>query len=171
MTAHLSRRAFAKVIGVSETRIRQHIERGLPVTPEGKIDPDVAKRWLEENTDHQRKNGWKGERRGPEGPSLAEEKRSLERIKVQQAQLDLDRARGKLIDRDKVRRFLEARGRLDRDAHLAFVSRLSAMLAGEFETDPAQLHARLEAEMREHLRSLAETPVPEEEVINESRVA
>jgi hypothetical protein len=171
MTAHLSRRAFAKSQGISEARVRQFVERGLPVTPDNKIDPVAAKRWIEANLDHQRRNGWKGEGSEPEGSSLADMKRSHEQIRIQQAQLDLDRSRGLLIPRSDVKRFLEARGRLDRDAHLAFVSRLSAMLAGEFDVDPAQLHARLEAEMREHLRTLAETPVPEEEVLHDVRVA
>ncbi|MBQ0822110.1 hypothetical protein KBI52_18120 [Microvirga sp. HBU67558] len=171
MTSHLSRRAFAKAQGISEARVRQLIGRGLPVTPEDKIDPIAAKRWIEANLDHQRRNGWKPEENELERGSLADMKRSHEQIRVQQAQLDLDRARGLLIPRADVKRFLEARGRLNRDAHLALVSRLSATLAGEFEIDPAQLHARLEAEMREFLRNLAETPVPEEEGIHESRVA
>lgn len=53
----VSKAEFSRQMNLSKARISQLIQRGLPVTPEGKIDLDAGKTWIE-NTVVSGKAGW-----------------------------------------------------------------------------------------------------------------
>jgi hypothetical protein len=143
-----------------------------------------AEEWLNSNLDHRRQRGWQGDSpaaptpsvlrpspksagvkpepdAAPATPSLADARRDREETKAERERLALEREKGELVPRAVVRRFLEARGRMDRDMHLAWVSGISAVFGSELGINPTRLHARLEAEMRQHLQVVSKTPVPE----------
>jgi hypothetical protein len=174
----LSKAAFARSCGFARSRLTKLTGEGLPVRPDGKIDPVAARRWMEKNLDHARRDRWGGPassvkpkmggaRADTDGATLSDARRDREISKAAREALQLRRDRGELIEKAAVRRFLEARGRLERDAALAWTSRVSAVLAAEIGIDPRRLHTRLEAEMRQHLRDLADTPLTEQEIIRD----
>src|SRR5262249_15510687 len=126
--SEITKSQFAKRAKVAASRVSKWIEEGLPVTKHGKIDTEAADQWLLANLDTARQAGW----RGVKDPKLADIRRAREGVKLETDRIALDQKKGELVERAVVRRFLEARGRLDRDAHLGWISRASAALAGEF---------------------------------------
>lgn len=149
--SEVSKRGFADMIGLSPARISQLVANGLPVKPNGKIDVVAGRRWYQEHTDPDRR---KSQRNGH--ASAAEE---LKRIQIDRARLDLERARGTVIDRRAAEEVIFTRARAERDALLAFVARISPSLAQRLGIDPAQLFSELDREIRLHLASVAETPI------------
>jgi len=148
----LSKAGFAKLLGVTPGRVSQMVEKGLPLTPSGKVPVAEGRAWYEANI-RQRK-------RAPD-PAGETDRARLERIRADQAELELARARGALVDRREVERHVFARARAERDAHLAWVARVAPAVATEIGADPAALFAALDREMRRHLEQLAETPAGE----------
>jgi phage terminase Nu1 subunit (DNA packaging protein) len=149
----VSKSGMAEILGVVPGRITQLIGMGLPVLPSGRIEVAAGRAWYEANINPDRR------KHRPDGHLSAAEE--LKRIRVQQARLDLQRAQGALIDRKAAETVIFARARAERDAHLAFVARISPALAQRLEIDPAKLFAELDREMRDHLAKLAETPIEE----------
>jgi hypothetical protein len=86
---------------------------------------------------------------------------SLTRLKAERLALAVERERGNLLDRREAERLIFERARAERDAHLAFVSRIAVPLAAETGADPSALFAALDREMRAHLAELAATPFAE----------
>lgn len=168
MAQALTKAAFAKARGIHASRVTQMLAAGLPVRRDGKIDVKAAEAWIAGNLDHGRRNGWQGGADGQEadaGPTLADARRAREQLKAERERLALEKDKGELVPRGAVRRFLEARGRFDRDSHLSWCARIAARMSADFGLDAGKVHAFLEAEMRAHLRELSETPIPEEEAI------
>lgn len=149
----LTKTAFAARLGVTAGRVSQMIKEGLPVLPTGRIAVDAAESWYQANV-----------RQKIEGAGKAN--RDLSQVKIQReaAQRDLllmeiDKKKGAMIDRKAVELALFDRARGERDAHIAWVSRIAPALAAELAIDLGPLYAALDREMRQHLQELSETPL------------
>jgi hypothetical protein len=104
------------------------------------------------NVDQARKDQW-------QSPSLNDLRRRREELKIEAQQIELEKARGELVDRAAVKRFISERGRLERDSWLAWASAVSARLAASFGVDHGRLVGALDEEVRTQLRHLAERPI------------
>lgn len=155
----LSKAAFAERVGLTRGRISQLIGQGLPVTGDGRIEVEAGLRWMEDNLDPDRRG--KGGAQPSTTPSLAEARRLHEIVKVQRARLSLDRERGDLVNRATVRGAVFARAKAERDEHMAWLARITPLLASELGADPARTFAALDRLMREHLVDLARMPMPD----------
>lgn len=151
----LTKTAFAARLGVTAGRVSQMIKEGLPVLPNGRIPVDAAESWYQANV-RQKISG------------AANTSRDLSQVKLQReaAQRDLllmeiERKTGAMIDRKAVELALFDRARGERDAHIAWVSRIAPALAAELGVDLSLLYAALDREMRQHLQDLSETPLQE----------
>jgi hypothetical protein len=158
-TGSVSKAAFAERVGLTRGRISQLIAQGLPVLPDGRIEVEAGLRWMEENLDPGRRG--KGGTQSGTTPSLAEARRLHEIVKVQRAKLAYERERGDLVNRSAVKVAVFARAKAERDAHMAWVARVTPLLAAELGADPARTFAALDRLMREHLVDLARIPLPE----------
>lgn len=147
----VSKVAFAQMLGLTPPRISQLIAQGLPLTSAGKIPVDEARAWYEANVAPSRRKALAD--RPPVGARAR-----LDVLKVEQAQLDLDRSRGELVARKLVNAAVFERARAERDAHLAWIARTAPVLALELGCDPAALFSALDRTFRDHLAELAETP-------------
>jgi hypothetical protein len=155
----VTKAAFAERVGLTRGRISQLIDRGLPVRADGRIDMAAGLRWMEDNLDPDRRG--KGGAAPSTTPSLAEARRLYEVVKVQRAKLAFERERGELVNRSVVRGAVFARAKAERDAHMAWVARVTPLLSAELGADPARTFAALDRLMREHLVDLARLPLPE----------
>jgi len=149
----MTKSAFARHSGLSAGRISQMLKEGLPVLPNGKIPVEDADEWINANI----------QRRSAE---LQSETYRLSSAKVEreEAQRDLLRLQvaekeKRLVDRRAVEVALYERARGERDAHLAWVSRIAPQIASELDVDLALLFSVLDREMRNHLTELADTPL------------
>ena len=158
-TGVVTKAAFAERVGLTRGRISQLIAQGLPVLPDGRIEVEAGLRWMEDNLDPDRRG--KGGSAPNTTPSLAEARRLHEIVKVQRAKLALERERGDLVHRSVVKGAVFARAKAERDAHMAWVARVTPLLAAEIGADPARTFAALDRLMREHLVDLARMPLPE----------
>jgi hypothetical protein len=136
------------------------VRDGLPLHGK-KVDFDEASAWVEANVDSARKNGW-------QGTSLNDLRRQREEVRIETSKLELAKARGELVERVAVKRFLTERGSMERDSWLSWASTVSARLAALFGVDHGPLLGALEDEVRAQLRYLAEKPL--EGSNNEPRV-
>lgn len=172
MSEVVTKSEFARRRGWHPSRVSKLLGRGLPVLADGRIDVVAAEAWCDENLDHARARQWGGRPPAPAatspsddeeagGESLAELRRQRESTRVERDALELRKAKGELVDRADVRRFLFARARMERDSHLAWVTRVAPQLAGELGASPSLLFARLDGMMREHLEHLAGLALPE----------
>jgi hypothetical protein len=157
-TGSITKAAFAEKVGLTRGRISQLIAQGLPVLADGRIEVEAGLRWMEDNLDPDRRG--KGGIAGTT-PSLAEARRLHEIVKVQRAKLAYERERGDLVNRSAVKVAVFARAKAERDAHMAWVARVTPLLAAELGADPARTFAALDRLMREHLVDLARIPLPE----------
>jgi len=159
----ISKGAFAERTGVTPGRVSQMIGDGLPVEPNGKIDPRAAEAWIDENVDPEKRKAWQTRRdgEGDSGPTakLTRIRAEHETAKMELAKLELARKSGALIDREAARRAVYARARMERDAHLAWVDRAAATIAPALGVDIGELRGRLAEELRDHLEALAATPM------------
>ncbi|MEM6440055.1 MAG: hypothetical protein AAF763_10235 [Pseudomonadota bacterium] len=148
----LSKSAFADELGLTKARVSQLIDKGLPVRADGRLDRAAAFAWYRENVSPSR-------RKALMEPGHVDPRHELVRIRAEAAQLELDRAKGALIDRAAAEKAIFERARIERDAHLAFFSRAAPQIAAESGADPARLFAAFDRLMREHLAHLAATPM------------
>jgi hypothetical protein len=149
----VSKAAFAEELGLTKARISQLIGLGLPVRPDGRLDRGEALAWYRANMSKTRRKTLR-----PADAEIEDPKRELLRLKIETAALELEKARGVLIDRAAAEKAIFERARLERDAHLAWISRAAPELAAETGADPRAAFAALDRLMREHLAQLAETP-------------
>lgn len=154
----VSKSEFARLQGVSKAAVSQYCAKGMPVRDDGRIDPAAAEAWLDANINPTRRRAGRAAERGSV-PSLAAVRVEGEAHKNEMLRLRLAKTRGELIERRTVERTVFARARLERDAHLNFVVRVAAELAGELGLDERQLFAALDRRMRTHLEELAKTPL------------
>lgn len=149
----VTKSAFAEELGLSKARVSQLVEQGLPLTADGKrVRRLDALAWYRENIAPHR-------RKALADKPNADPRRELDRVKLEAARIELERARGNLVDRAEAEKAVFERARLERDAHLAWVSRVTPRLAVELGVDAAALFSALDREMRAHLVDLAETPL------------
>ncbi len=160
---HVSRTKFAEMVGVTRHRISQYIKTGLPVEADNKIDPAKGQAWIADNVAAERQHQWAGDEiaASTTGQSLNDLRREREAVRLERDQLELDRARGILVERDGVRRFLVERAKLERDSWVGWASRASTTIASEIGVEIGAVFPVLEREIREQLRQLAETPLKE----------
>lgn len=147
----VTKAAFADMLGLSKSRVSQLIDKGLPLTANGKVPGEEALEWYQQNISRHRR---KADRHSVE----EDPRRKLETARADLAELELAKARGQLVDRESARRAVFARARAERDAHLAFVARAAPLLAAESDANEAALFAALDRMMRDHLAQLDETP-------------
>ena len=141
---------FARQLDVRPARVTQLIQQGLPVTETGKIPSRLAHDWVAANIRRRHK---------PEAQPAESDRARLDRLKADQAELELERLRGNMLDRAEAEKAIFERARAERDAHVAFVARVAPVIAAEIGADPAALFSALDREMRAHLVDLSETPV------------
>jgi hypothetical protein len=151
MAKLVSKSEYAKLAGLSKTRITQYSQAGAP-THDGKIDPDEWGIWLEENRDP---NRVAAHNRGKlTGKTLTELKRVNEEIKAEHGTLLLRKAKGELVERATVDRWAEGLGRQHRDLLMTLGARVVPMLVGK---SLAEAHAIHDAEMRAALIEIVES--------------
>lgn len=146
----ISKQALAEELGVSASRISQLCDEGLPQTSNGKIPRQQALDWYCENIDANRRRAF------GTAPQVSAKAR-LDEVKAELAQLELDKAKGNLIDRKKAEKLIFERARAERDDHLAWIARVAPVLAAELKTAPTATFAALDREMRAHLTELSKT--------------
>jgi hypothetical protein len=147
----ISQTEFLRRAKVSRSRFKVLVREGLPLHGK-KVDLAEASAWLDANVDPARKNGW-------QGASLNDLRRQREVVRIGTSKLELAKARGELVERVAVKRFLSERARLERDSWLAWASAVSARLAASFGVEHERLLAAIEDEVRAQLRYLADKPL------------
>lgn len=148
----ISKAAFALEIGVSKPRISQLVKQGLPLTDCGKVRRVEALAWYRENIAPNRRKAFSN-------GSSATAKNQLDALKIERERLALAKDRGHLIDRAIAGKTVFERARMERDAWLAFATRIAPKLALELDADPAQLYTALDREVREHLAALSQQKI------------
>lgn len=162
--------AFAKRVGLSRGRISQLCTKGLPVTSDGLIDVGPALEWMSAHLDPtQRVAQRKVQERQPGmvppipdldnddgGDDLLAARTAHELIKVQRAQIALERERGDVAPWSEINRVLFEHGRRQRDSWLSWSQRVVPELAAELKVDGALLTATLRRVVSAHLAELSE---------------
>lgn len=151
----VSKSNFAQHIGVHKSRVSQLIDKGMPVEPNGNIHIARAQAWCENNLDPERRRAFKD--RGKSKSPQAE----LNRIKAERAKLDLEKARGSLVNRQAIEKLIFERAQAERDAWLGWTQRAAIEIAADTGADIATAFAVLDRLVREHLVTLASRSVEE----------
>ena len=120
-----------------------------------RVDHEQALAWMRANVDLARKSNW-------QNASLNDLRRERELLKIEQQKLELAKARGELVERKVVKKFLAERGRMERNQWLAWASAASARLAASLSADHGRLLGALEGEVLEQLRYLSEKPLKDD---------
>jgi hypothetical protein len=155
----LSKRGFAEAIGVSQARVSQMVGAGLPVEPNGRIDPAKGRAWVAANVDPNRRRAMADhEVLDLPGVPLSA-KREREAADAMTARLKAEKLAGNLLDRSAALRAIEGRARMDRDRWVAWVNRAAPELANALGVDLAPVVGLLDRLVREQLAALAETPI------------
>lgn len=151
----VSKSEFAREMGVTPGRISQLIARGLPVLPNGRVDPEAARDWYAANVDPSRRRAvMSDEAPRVDRPASIKEEIEAERLAhARMKRLHLEKA---LVDRQAAEAAIFARSRAERDAHMGWVVRIAPLLAAQLGCDPAAAFAVLDREMRLHLAALSE---------------
>lgn len=123
--------------------------------PNGRINVAAADAWISANINRRTASAKSS------ADQLAKVKQEREEAQRDLLRLQLAEKEKRLVDRKGVELALFERARAERDAHMAWVSRVAPALATELDTDLAQVFAFLDREMRQHLEELAETPLSE----------
>lgn len=158
----LSRRAYAKHRGVSETAVRKAIQEGrIELEPNDKIDPEKADAQWDQNT-RKRSSSYSsdfGMDTGSSGQSTTyqQARTANEVYKAQTAKLELERLKGTLVDRKQAQDLVFRLARAQRDAWLNWPTRISAEMAAALEIDDVTLFSALNHAVREHLSELGDT--------------
>ena len=155
MSAHsdlISQREFGRRHHLSQTRVRALVVAGLPLK-NGKVRAASASAWLKTNVDPARRDHWNG---NGADTSLNELRRQREALKIEVGRLELEKAKGEIVDRAAVRKYIAARAQLERDEWMAWVSAASARLAATLGVDTAKVLTAFETEVREQLRHLSQ---------------
>jgi hypothetical protein len=147
----ISQAEFLRQAKLSRSRFKVLVREGLPLHGK-KVDLAEASAWVEANVDPARKNGW-------QSASLNDLRRQREEVRVETSKLELAKARGELVEREAVKKFLAERARMERDQWLSWASAVSARLAASLGIDHGRLFAAIEDEVRAQLRYIAEKPI------------
>lgn len=180
----LSARAIAPHLGVSHTAINKAARRGrIPKEPDGSFDLEKVRVAWDSNVDvRQQQRGLAAKREKPAVPppgdppppvrkidpepepgTLAAIQIEQEKLKLQAARVKVAREEGGLVDAQDVARQIEARFAAERQALLAWPSRIAGELAAEFGVDDRTLRKALDVRVRTFLAERSRTPKPESE--------
>ncbi|WP_366553326.1 hypothetical protein [Aquibaculum sediminis] len=157
--AVVSKSEFADLLGVSKARVSQLVSAGMPVTEHGKVAVAEAQAWCDENVKPSGRRRPQAEAAGAPPSKLRTIREEAEAERLRGLRMENERRAGNLVDRQAVEAAVFARARLERDAHLAWVVRAAPLIAAELGVDQARLLALLDAQLREHLEQLSETPL------------
>lgn len=162
---------FSRRVGLSRARVNQLVKAGLPMV-DGKVDVGAALAWMSRELDPtQRMAQAKAKARpapAPPAPAdddeadddapggLLEARTQHEWLKVQRAQLALEKDRADVASWAEIDRVLFEHGRRNRDAWLAWAQRAVPDLAAELKVDGALLTAALRKAVTAHLSELSE---------------
>lgn len=159
--ATVSKKFFAELRNVSLSRVSQWISAGMPTTPNGRVNIAEATKWLAENTDPNRRRFTLDDDEADEAePGLGLS--TAGNLKLQQARLakvKADKAEGRVIDRDRALRALEAHGRAMRDGWIGWVNRAAPEIAAATGADLSTVTAILDRLVRDQLISLADLEI------------
>ena len=174
----ISQREYARRLGVSHTAVQQAIASGRISTIGGRIDPAVADRQWQENTDQSkprnRITGAPRHRRQPDElprpmgmfgtmdaaddpaavAGFARARAARELYPAQLAKIELDLRRGILVRADEVRLQAFGRARKARDLLISAPDRVAATIAAT--DDPAEVRRILEGEIEHICREIEE---------------
>ena len=106
MATAIGKSQFARLIGVTPGRVSHYITKGMPVRPDGDLDQRVALNWIAQNVARELRRPVVPGRRGGRPPhppesSYGEARRLLEVLKAQRLKLEVDRLRGRLLERER----------------------------------------------------------------------
>ena len=151
----LSKKAFGEAIGVSPGRVSQMIAAGLPVEPNGRVDPAKGKAWVAANVDPSRR------RANVDGSPLgfASSRAEREAADAKTARLKAERLEGNLLDRTAALMAIETRARAERDAWISWVMRVAPEVATATDADLGAVVALLDRLVRDQLAALSEMTV------------
>jgi hypothetical protein len=160
-TTAIGKSAFARLIRVSPGRVSHYIARGMPVRDDGDLDRRVALDWVSSNIARELRppmvprSGRRGGRPPkPETQAYTEARRLLEVLRAQRLKLEVDRLRGRLLEREEVTTAVFELGRQYRDAWLNWPARVAAILAAKWGLDALRVQRDLDAEVRSQLGAL-----------------
>ena len=150
----VSKSGFAKLIGVSPSRISQMIRQGLPIEANGKIDVSSGRCWVADNIDKGRSEAQRPSAFGQTSIfDRPDDKRSME---AELLRIELEKAKGQLVDRVMVDRAIFSAARAARDAWATWPLRIGSELAATLGVDEAVLVPALKRAVRQHLEELSE---------------
>lgn len=160
---------YARHRGVSHVAVLKAIKEGrITPEPDGTIDPQKADAEWEANTRPtvRSKTKNRGKNKAKEldfqisgAPSLLQARAINEAIKAQTNKIKLAKLKGELVDRAKAVAHVFKLARAERDAWLAWPSRVVSQMAAELGVDEHKLFVALDAAVRAHLEELGEIQV------------
>lgn len=165
----ISRRAYAKLAGISHGMVQKEIEYGRVVFhPDGSIDGEASLR-LRRQALERRAGAASGRAQSGNAASLGEGKadtsiaglrRVIMALEAKLKEMDYRERRSELIERRPALLAVHEAFRRERDAWLAWPSRVAARMAARigFE-DVHLLQVALDEFVREHLHELAEPKI------------
>jgi hypothetical protein len=172
-------RAYARHRGVSHTTVLKAIASGRVTAKGGKLDPKVADRQWAASTNqskprntvsgnpdgngrwgNQHGRGGQEEKPAPEAPaeqpgagSYAQARAGREAYLARLAKIEYEKAIGKLIDADEVRKKWFESGRRVRESVMSVCDRVAPLVTGL--SDVAEVHRIIENELRVALEGLS----------------
>jgi hypothetical protein len=159
-----SKSALARRLGVSAMAVSKYVARGMPQRPDGMLDQRAAEQWIKANVmtslrppPGQRLGGRpRGRpRTNPPDSHFAEARRLLQLLRAQRLRLEVDRLRGRLLDREEVEAEVDRLGKHLHDAWLAWPSHVAAGLAARWGVDALTVERGLTAEVGAQLSGLS----------------
>ena len=152
--ATLSIRAYAKYRGVSDAAVRRAIEdKRITTMPDGQIDPEIADREWDTNTDDRFRPKTSGS--GTEsGISYQKSRANKELFEALLKKLEYEERSGKLVDISKMEVDAFTAARVARDKLLAIPDRVAPILVGI--TDIHELKEVLRKEIITSLQNLTD---------------
>lgn len=158
----VSKAEFAKVIGVSKSRVSQLIRDGLPVDNNGTIELTAGKRWVAKNLDANRREARKPAATRTSAPlrGSASQNRNLKlKWEAEIRKLEYLKESGALVDRETAERSIFERARSERDRWIGAIPRIVNRLAAETDGDTVILFPIVDGIIRDQLMELAATPL------------
>ena len=103
--------------------------------------------------------GCPGGGQGGGGTTYVQAKTANEVLKAQRARLELQRAKGELVERQKAQAMVFRLARQERDAWQTWPARVAALMAADLGVDAATVQQVLDQYVRSHLSDLADLRV------------
>jgi hypothetical protein len=155
----VSKRAYAKLKGISESAVRKAVKTGrLTPLADGTLDPAVTDQQWRQNTnqrmDTHAHTNTSEPVKTPTSGSLLQARTASEIVRAQTGKVRLARLKGELIDRNQAIAQIFKLARTERDAWINWPARVSAEMAASLNVDAHKMHITLESAVREHLQEL-----------------